>query len=248
MFRKKAASFAAAALISAACSVASATEMTQVAITYIIDHPAIDAARMGIGFPMGPLTLSDLIGLDVVKEVCDVMYEATKEPSSAPPAAAARRSRFPRSVSTTCRSPPFAHPDRPLARPRLRISLGKSPNHTRPHLVALTWGPRALSHGPMTDLAIVDAAATPLQARVGTKFAYSTTGVREALLSFAVSNAHDILEEEILIHAGGREVQAVEDGFMTKDLALLVGPDQKWLSTMGYLEKVDEYLNKALAG
>ncbi len=43
-------------------------------------------------------------------------------------------------------------------------------------------------------------------------------------------------------------VQAVEDGFMTKDLALLVGPDQKWLTTMGYLEKVDEYLNKALAG
>ncbi|WBU58976.1 NADP-dependent isocitrate dehydrogenase [Paracoccus albus] len=41
-------------------------------------------------------------------------------------------------------------------------------------------------------------------------------------------------------------VRAVEDGFMTKDLALLVGPDQKWLSTMGYLEKVDEYLNKAL--
>ncbi len=43
-------------------------------------------------------------------------------------------------------------------------------------------------------------------------------------------------------------VQTVEDGFMTKDLALLVGPEQKWLSTIGYLEKVDEYLNKALAG
>ncbi|SNT76359.1 NADP-dependent isocitrate dehydrogenase [Paracoccus seriniphilus] len=42
-------------------------------------------------------------------------------------------------------------------------------------------------------------------------------------------------------------VQTVEDGFMTKDLALLVGPDQKWLTTMGYLEKVDEYLNKALS-
>jgi isocitrate dehydrogenase len=41
-------------------------------------------------------------------------------------------------------------------------------------------------------------------------------------------------------------VDAVEDGHMTKDLALLVGPDQKWLTTMGYLEKVDEYLNKAL--
>jgi isocitrate dehydrogenase len=43
-------------------------------------------------------------------------------------------------------------------------------------------------------------------------------------------------------------VQAVEDGFMTKDLALLVGPDQKWLTTMGFLEKVDEYLNRALNG
>jgi isocitrate dehydrogenase len=41
-------------------------------------------------------------------------------------------------------------------------------------------------------------------------------------------------------------VQAVEDGHMTKDLALLVGPDQKWLTTMGFLEKVDEYLNKAM--
>ncbi|MGB3178647.1 MAG: NADP-dependent isocitrate dehydrogenase [Albidovulum sp.] len=43
-------------------------------------------------------------------------------------------------------------------------------------------------------------------------------------------------------------VDTVEDGFMTKDLALLVGPDQQWLTTIGYLEKVDEYLNKALAG
>ncbi|MEM7684931.1 MAG: NADP-dependent isocitrate dehydrogenase [Pseudomonadota bacterium] len=43
-------------------------------------------------------------------------------------------------------------------------------------------------------------------------------------------------------------VDTVEAGFMTKDLALLVGPDQKWLTTMGFLEKVDENLNKALAG
>ncbi len=41
-------------------------------------------------------------------------------------------------------------------------------------------------------------------------------------------------------------VDTVEDGWMTKDLALLVGPDQKWLTTMGYLEKVAEYLDKAL--
>jgi len=43
-------------------------------------------------------------------------------------------------------------------------------------------------------------------------------------------------------------VETVESGFMTKDLALLVGPDQKWLTTMGFLDKVDENLNKALAG
>ncbi len=43
-------------------------------------------------------------------------------------------------------------------------------------------------------------------------------------------------------------VDTVESGDMTKDLALLVGPDQKWLTTMGFLEKVDENLNKALAG
>ncbi|MCX7889144.1 MAG: NADP-dependent isocitrate dehydrogenase, partial [Rhodobacteraceae bacterium] len=42
-------------------------------------------------------------------------------------------------------------------------------------------------------------------------------------------------------------VQAVEDGFMTKDLALLVGPDQQWLTTTGFLEKVDEYLGRAFA-
>ena len=43
-------------------------------------------------------------------------------------------------------------------------------------------------------------------------------------------------------------VQTVESGSMTKDLALLVGPDQGWLTTMGFLEKIDENLNKALAG
>jgi isocitrate dehydrogenase len=43
-------------------------------------------------------------------------------------------------------------------------------------------------------------------------------------------------------------VETVESGFMTKDLAILVGPDQKWLTTTGFLEKIDENLNKALAG
>lgn len=41
-------------------------------------------------------------------------------------------------------------------------------------------------------------------------------------------------------------VDTVETGFMTKDLALLIGPDQPWLSTIGFLDKVDENLQKAV--
>ena len=42
-------------------------------------------------------------------------------------------------------------------------------------------------------------------------------------------------------------VDTVEAGHMTKDLALLVGPDQSWLTTQGFLDKVDENLQKALS-
>ena len=41
-------------------------------------------------------------------------------------------------------------------------------------------------------------------------------------------------------------VDTVETGHMTKDLALLIGPDQKWLSTTGFLDKVDKNLQKAM--
>ena len=41
-------------------------------------------------------------------------------------------------------------------------------------------------------------------------------------------------------------VATVEAGDMTKDLALLVGPDQKWLTTEGFLDKVDQNLRKAM--
>jgi len=41
-------------------------------------------------------------------------------------------------------------------------------------------------------------------------------------------------------------VDTVEAGDMTKDLALLVGADQKWLSTTGFLDKVSANLEKAL--
>ena len=42
-------------------------------------------------------------------------------------------------------------------------------------------------------------------------------------------------------------VDTVESGFMTKDLALLVGPDQSWLTTQGFLEKINENLAVALS-
>ena len=43
-------------------------------------------------------------------------------------------------------------------------------------------------------------------------------------------------------------VATVEAGFMTKDLALLVGDRQAWLSTTGFLDKVAENLRRAVSG
>jgi isocitrate dehydrogenase len=42
-------------------------------------------------------------------------------------------------------------------------------------------------------------------------------------------------------------IDTVEAGHMTKDLAILVGADQPWLTTTGFLDKVDENLKKAMA-
>jgi isocitrate dehydrogenase len=42
-------------------------------------------------------------------------------------------------------------------------------------------------------------------------------------------------------------VQTVESGYMTKDLALLVGHDQKWLTTGEFLDKLDANLKAAMA-
>lgn len=41
-------------------------------------------------------------------------------------------------------------------------------------------------------------------------------------------------------------VGTIEQGYMTKDLAVLIGPEQQWLSTEGFLEKVDKNLNAAM--
>jgi isocitrate dehydrogenase len=57
----------------------------------------------------------------------------------------------------------------------------------------------------------------------------------DALINFATT-----LEETV--------VKTVEGGDMTKDLALLIGAEQKWQTTTGFIEKVDENFQKALAG
>jgi len=41
-------------------------------------------------------------------------------------------------------------------------------------------------------------------------------------------------------------IDTVESGFMTKDLALLIGPNEKSLTTEGFLDKVDENLKRAM--
>lgn len=56
----------------------------------------------------------------------------------------------------------------------------------------------------------------------------------DALMKFAAT-----LEDTI--------IKTVESGYMTKDLALLVGDHQGWLSTEGFIEKVDENFQAAMA-
>ena len=38
--------------------------------------------KLGCGHPMGPLTLADFIGLDVLYAVCDSLYEEFKQTST----------------------------------------------------------------------------------------------------------------------------------------------------------------------
>lgn len=43
-------------------------------------------------------------------------------------------------------------------------------------------------------------------------------------------------------------VDTIESGYMTKDLALLVGADQAWLSTEGFIDKIEDNMRTAMAG
>ena len=52
------------------------------------DHAKQDidqAMVLGCAHPMGPLTLTDLVGLDTVKAIADSMYGEFKEPMYSPP-------------------------------------------------------------------------------------------------------------------------------------------------------------------
>ena len=42
-------------------------------------------------------------------------------------------------------------------------------------------------------------------------------------------------------------IETVEAGHMTKDLAVLIGPQQKWLNTQDFLDKIDSNLQRAMA-
>jgi isocitrate dehydrogenase len=43
-------------------------------------------------------------------------------------------------------------------------------------------------------------------------------------------------------------IEAVEGGEMTRDLAILIGPDQPWLTTNQFLDRIDAGLKQAMAG
>jgi 3-hydroxybutyryl-CoA dehydrogenase len=49
-----------------------------------------DACRMGMNWPIGPLALCDLVGLDVAVHASEALYESTREPKHAPAPAMVR--------------------------------------------------------------------------------------------------------------------------------------------------------------
>ncbi len=52
----------------------------------VAERETIDTAiNLGLGHPMGPLTLADLIGLDVVLLIAEAIYEELKDPRYVPP-------------------------------------------------------------------------------------------------------------------------------------------------------------------
>ena len=55
-------------------------------------------------------------------------------------------------------------------------------------------------------------------------------------------------ELEIVNEGNAPHTFTVEAGDMTKDLAVLIGPEQKWLTTNQFLDRLDGNLKAAMAG
>lgn len=43
------------------------------------------AMRLGCGYPMGPFTLGDFVGLDTLYRICEIMFDEYRDPRFAPP-------------------------------------------------------------------------------------------------------------------------------------------------------------------
>lgn len=52
-----------------------------------------DACRMGLGWPMGPLALCDLVGIDVAVNACEALFSSTHDPKHGPAPALQRLAR-----------------------------------------------------------------------------------------------------------------------------------------------------------
>ena len=70
-------------------------------------------------------------------------------------------------------------------------------------------------------------------------------------------DARPLVPRQVRQHAAGADaspetlekvcVDTVEAGSMTKDLALLISPDQTWMTTRQFLDKLSDNLKKAMS-
>ena len=77
------------------------------------------------------------------------------------------------------------------------------------------------------------------------------SGIWDALQPLIAASGRDDITREVGLAAFAETLETVvvdtiQSGSMTKDLALLVGDEQAWLSTTGFLDKVAENLEAAM--
>src|SRR2546426_499981 len=106
------------------------------------------AMKLGCGYPMGPFTLLDLVGLDTTMYVAEVMFEEFREPRYAPPPLLKRmvlagrlRRKTGRGFYTDNAPAPRGRPGRSGARPR--GGTGRALRGRRPRASRATGGPSA---------------------------------------------------------------------------------------------------------